>query len=232
MFNISYDMKTLKIFFILVSLLQLTFMSACNPEDLISELENSTITAKSKVSEVLNTAKSNYAEDSQLAAIYGLNVSTNGGVDLLKPTENAFVYVVQSDSEQSNEFYVPVFNSTPIRSPINFTNMLSLVEDQTAKNILGNVFNTLSTVHIESSFNYDDSPAILSKMFERTDVSDFRFSNVGSKIDMFLIPGKSIDSTNITNSADWIINFYGDTTSLVLWLHPGTVNGAITKLSN
>lgn len=209
MFNISYDMKTLKKIFILVSLLQLTFMSACNPEDLISELENSTITAKSKVSEVLNTAKSNYAEDSQLAAIYGLNVSTKGGVDLLKPTENAFVYVVQSDSEQSNEFYVPVFNSTPIRSPINFTNMLSLVEDQTAKNILGNVFNTLSTVHIESSFNYDDSPAIMAKMLERTDVSDFRFSNVGSKIDMFLIPGKSIDSTNITNSADWIVNFYG-----------------------
>lgn len=232
MFNISYDMKTLKKIFILVSLLQLTFMSACNPEDLISELENSTITAKSKVSEVLNTAKSNYAEDSQLAAIYGLNVSTKGGVDLLKPTENAFVYVVQSDSEQSNEFYVPVFNSTPIRSPINFTTMLSFVEDQTAKNILGNVFNTLSTVHIESSFNYDDTPAILSKMFERTDVSDFRFSNVGSKIDMFLIPGKSIDSTNITNSADWIINFYGDTTSLVLWLNPGTVNGTITKLSN
>jgi len=232
MFNISYNMKTLNFFFILISLLQLTFMSACNPEDLISELENSTITAKSKVSEVLNTAKSNYAEDSQLAAIYGLNVSNKGGVDLLKPTENAFVYVVQSDSEQSNEFYVPVFNSTPIRSPINFTNMLSFVEDQTAKNILGNVFNTLSTVHIESSVNYDDSPAILSKMFERTDVSDFRFSNVGSKIDMFLIPGKSIDSTNITNSADWIINFYGDTTSLVLWLHPGTVNGTITKLSN
>jgi len=207
-------------------------MLACNPEDIISELGDSNITAKSKVSEVLNTAKSNFAEDSQLSAIYGLNVSTEGKIDLLKPTANAFVYVVQSDSEQSNEFYVPDFNSTPIRSPINFTNMLSFVEDQTAKNILGNVFNTLSTVHIESSVNYDDSPAILTKMFERTDVSDFRFSNVGSKIDMFLIPGKSIDSTSITNSADWIVNFYGDTTSLVLWLHPGTANGTVTKLSN
>jgi len=225
-------MNTLKNFYMLVSLVLITFMSAGNPEDLISELENSTITAKSEVSGVLNTAKSNFAEDSQLASIYGLNVSSKGEIDLQKPTENAFVYVVQSDSGQSNEFYVPVFNSTPIKSPINFTNMLSLVEDQTAKNILGNVFNTLSTVHIESSVNYDDSPAILSKMFERADVSDFRFSNVGSKIDMFLIPGKSIDSTSITNSADWIVNFYGDTTSLVLWLHPGTVNGTITKLSN
>jgi len=232
MFNIAKDMNTLKKYFILSGFILLSTMLACNPEDIINELGDSNISAKSKISEVLNTAKSNFAEDSQLAAIYGFNVSTKGKIDLQKPTENAFVYVVQSDSEQSNEFYVPVFNSTPIRSPINFTNMLSFVEDQTAKNILGNVFNTLSTVHIESSVNYDDSPAILSKMFERTDVSDFRFSNVGSKIDMFLIPGKSIDSTNITNSADWIINFYGDTTSLVLWLHPGTVNGTITKLSN
>jgi hypothetical protein len=225
-------MNTRNFFYILSGFLLLNIMLACNPEDIISELGDSNITAKSKVSEVLNTAKSNFAEDSQLSAIYGLNVNAEGKIDLLKPTENAFVFVVQSDSEQSNEFYVPVFNSTPIRSPINFTNMLLFVEDQTAKNILGNVFNTLSTVHIESSVNYDDSPAILTKMFERTDVSDFRFSNVGSKIDMFLIPGKSIDSTSITNSADWIVNFYGDTTSLVLWLHPGTANGTITKLSN
>jgi hypothetical protein len=110
--------------------------------------------------------------------------------------------------------------------------MLSLVEDQTAKNILGNVFNTLSTVHIESSVSYDDSPAIMAKMLERTDVSDFRFSNVGSKIDMFLVPSKSVDTTSVSNSADWIVNFYADTTSLVLWLHPGTVSGTITKISN
>jgi len=211
--------------------LLILIISACNVEDLISELENSTITAKSKVAEVLNKAKNDFAADAQLAAIYGLNVRTNGEVDLQKPTENAFVYVVQSDSEQSNEFYVPVFGSTPVRSPINFTNMLSLVEDQTAKNILGNVFGTLSTVHIESSVDYHDSPAILSKMFERTDVSDFRFSNVGSKIDMFLIPSKSIDTTS-SDAADWIVNFYGDSASLVLWLHPGTVNGTITKISN
>ncbi len=118
-------------------------ISACNVEDLISELGNSTITAKSKVAEVLNKSKNDFADDAQLAAIYGLNVSGKGEVDLQKPTENAFVYVVQSDSEQSNEFYVPVFNSTPVRSPINFASMLLLVEDQAAKNILGSVFGTV-----------------------------------------------------------------------------------------
>jgi hypothetical protein len=80
--------------------------------------------------------------------------------------------------------------------------------------------------------SYDDSPAVLEKLLARSDVSNFRSSNSGSKIDMFLVPGKSIDSTSVTNSADWLVNFYGDSISLVLWLHPGTVNGTVTKISN
>ena len=138
-------MRPLKKYFIFLNFLFIILISACNLEDLISEVENSSITAKSKISEVLNTAKNNFAHDAQLAAIYGLNVSTKGEVDLLKPDENAFVYVVQSDSEQSNEFYVPVFRASPVRSPINFTSMISLVKDQAAKDILGNVFKQLST---------------------------------------------------------------------------------------
>ena len=170
--------------------------------------------------------------DAQLSAIYGLNVSTKGEIDLSNPDNNAFVYVVQSDINQSNKFYVPVFGAGPVESPINFTSMISLVKDQAAKDILGNVFSELSTVHIDATVNYDDSPAVIEKMFGRSDVSDFRASNSVSKIDMFLIPSKSIDTTSISNSADWIVNFYGDTTSLVLWLHPGTVNGTITKISD
>jgi hypothetical protein len=225
-------MRPLKKYFIFLSFLFIILISACNLEDLITEVENSSITAKSKISEVINAAKNNFATDAQLAAIYGLNVSTKGEIDLLKPDKNAFIYVVQSDSEQSNEFYVPVFGASPVRSPINFTSMISLVKDQAAKDILGNVFNQLSTVHISSSVNYDDSPAVIEKMFQRSDVSTFRSFNPVSKIDMFLIPSKSIDTTSVSNSADWIVNFYADTTSLVLWLHPGTVSGTITKISN
>lgn len=225
-------MRPLKKYFIFLNFLFIILISACNLEDLITEVENSSITAKSKISEVINAAKNNFATDAQLAAIYGLNVSTKGEIDLLKPDKNAFVYVVQSDSEQSNEFYVPVFGASPVRSPINFTSMISLVKDQAAKDILGNVFNQLSTVHISSSVNYDDSPAVIEKMFQRSDVSTFRSFNPVSKIDVFLIPSKSIDTTSVSNSADWVMNFYADTTSLVLWLHPGTVSGTITKISN
>jgi len=210
----------------------LFFIAACNPEDLISEFGDSVITSKTKVGEVLNTAKTDFAGDAKLAAIYGFNVSTKGEVDLIKPTENAFVYVVQSDSEQTNEFYIPVYNTTPAKSLINFTDMLSLIKDDGAKDILGEVFDNLSTLHIETSVTYDDSPAIISKMLSRGDVSVFRNNNLGGKIDMFLIPSKSIDTTSVTNSADWIVNFYGDTSSLVLWLHPGTVNGTVDILSD
>lgn len=217
---------------IMLLLIFIFFIAACSPEDLISEFGDSVITAKSKVGEVLNFAKSNFEQDAKLAAIYGFNVSTKGQVDLLKPTDNAFVYVVQSDSAQLNEFYVPVYNSYPVKSPINFTTMLSYIEDAQAKSILGNVFNKLSKINISSTASYDDSPDVLNKMLSRTDVSSFRSANPNSKIDMILIPSKSIDSTSVTNTADWIVNFYGDTSSLVLWLHPGTVSGTVDVISN
>jgi hypothetical protein len=205
---------------------------SCNSEELISELGDSAITAKLKVSEILNTAKKDFAADAKLTSIYGLNISSTGEVDLLKPTENAFIYIVQSDSTQTNELYIPVYKNIPVRSPINFSDMLILVKDDAAKAILGEVFNSLSTLHIESSVNYDDSPAVISKMLARNDVAAFRANNINSKIDMYLIPSKSLDTTSITNAADWIVNFYGDTSSLVLWLHPGMVNGNVDVISN
>jgi hypothetical protein len=221
----------MKISFVILSFF-LFFISACNPEDLISEFGDSVITANSKVGEVLNIAKSDFSQDAKLAAIYGFNVNTKGQIDLLKPTENTFAYVVQSDSAQSNEFYVPVYKSSPVKSPIDFNTMLSFVKNTQAQNILGSVFSKLAEVNISTSASYDDSPAVVSKMLARSDVSTFITANSGSKIDMFLIPSKSIDTTSILNTADWIVNFYGDTSSLVLWLHPGTINGTVDIISD
>lgn len=214
-----------------VVFLFLLFLSGCKTDELVNELANSEITAKSEVGEVISTARTNFTNDANLTAIYGFNVNSNGKIDLLKPTENAFIYVVQSDSDQTNEFYVPVFNSSPIKSPVNFNDMLSLVKDSQAKNILGFVFGKLSTIHVDPSVNYADSPEVLNKMFARSDVTSFRTLNPGVKTDMFLIPSKSIDTTSVSNSADWVVNFYGDNTSLVLWLHPGTSGGTIDILS-
>ena len=218
-------------FFYTFIFLSLLFLSGCKTDELVNELTDSEITAKSEVGDVISTARTNFTNDASLTAIYGLNVNSNGKIDLLKPTENAFIYVVQSDSDQTNEFYVPVFKSSPVKSPINFTDMLALVKDTQARDILGLVFGKLATIHIDPSVDYSDSPEVLNKMFARSDVSSFRTLNPSAKSDMFLIPSKSIDTTSVINSADWIVNFYGDNTSLVLWLHPGTTGGTIDVLS-
>jgi len=216
----------------LLLFLFLILIAACNPEDLISEFGDSIITSKSKVGEVLNTAKSNFAPDAKLAAIYGLNVNTKGQVDLLQPTDNAFIYVVQSDSAQLNEFYVPVYNSYPAKSPINLDSMLTFIKDANAKSKINSAFNKLSEINISSTASYDDSPEVLNKMLARTDVSSFRSTNPNSKLDIFLIPSKSIDTLSARNDADWIVNFYGDTSLLVLWLHPGTIGGTVDVISD
>ena len=189
---------------------------------------DSDITAKEKIDEVMQKASLDFAADAKLSAIYGWNVDLLGNVDLLK-TNNAFVYVVQSNTLQSNEFYVPVFAAGPLKSPINFTTMLSFIKDTTAGNILGKVFNRLSTLAIDPNANYKDSPATIDTAFVHGG-NTFLIQNSGVKTDMYLLPSKSIDTTLVANnSADWIVNFYSDSKSLVLWINSNT--GIVTKLS-
>ncbi len=208
----------------------LTF--SCNIDELVSEIGNGEITAKEKIGAVISVARTNFANDAAITAIYGREVDSNGKVDLLNTNSvSAFIYVVQSDSLQRNEFYIPVIGSNPVKSPINFNTMLSFIKNNTAKNIMETVFSSLSTVSISSSAVYDDSPQIISRMLSRSDVSSFRSANPESKIDMFLLPGKSLD-TSFVNTADWVVNFYSDSSSLVLWLHPGNSTGRIDLLSD
>ncbi len=203
---------------------------SCNVDELVNEIAVEKITAKEKIGAVINTAKSNFASDAKLSAIYGREVDTEGKIDLLNTSSvSAFVYVVQSDSLQTNEFYVPVIGSNPVKSLVNFNTMLSFIKNNTTKNIMETVFGTLATVSVSASAVYDDSPQVLNQMLSRSDVTSFRSAE--SKIDMFLLPGKSLD-TSFTNTADWIVNFYGDTSSLVLWLHPGNSTGTIDPLSD
>ncbi|MFZ2322844.1 MAG: hypothetical protein WAV89_04005 [Ignavibacteriaceae bacterium] len=189
---------------------------------------DSSITAKESINDVLQKARLDFSTDVKLTGIYGWNVSTSGDVDLLK-ADNAFVYVVQSNSLQQNEFYVPVFAAGPVKSPINFTTMLSFVKDTTAENILGKVFSSLSTISISDNADYNDSPAAINTALANGG-NTFISQNSGTKIDMFLVPGKSIDTTlTVNNSADWIVNFYSSSKSLVLWINSNT--GTVTKLS-
>jgi len=206
---------------LLIIIVILTFyIFGCNEDEFV----DTKITAKEKLNEVIIKAQSDFAADAQLSAIYGREVSTTGEIDLTNTSSiSAFVYVMQSDQLQINEFYVPVFGAGPVKSPVNFNTMLSFVRDTTAGNILGTVFNRLATVSVDPNAAYDDSPQAISKALNAGG-SAFMNQNTGSKIDMFLVPGRSIDTTlAVSNTADWIINFYSSGNSLVLWIRGDNV---------
>lgn len=210
------------IYVVLISLI--VFIPGCDKDEIINNIIDSKITAKEKLGEVITKARSDFAADAQLAAIYGRDVDTAGEVDISNTSSlSTFVYVVQSDQMQSNEFYVPVFGAGPVKSPVNFSTMLSFIKDTTASNVMGNVFGKLATVGIDPDAAYDDSPQAVSKALNAGG-STFLNQNAGSKIDMFLVPGKSIDTTlTVSNTADWIVNFYSDNKSLVLWIRGNNV---------
>ncbi len=126
----------MKKIFLTIILLVAFYLAGCEKATDPEIGVNSEITAKQKLDDVLLKARLDFATDAKLSAIYGWNVDSSGKIDLLQ-TDNAFVYVVQSNTLQSNEFYVPVFAAGPIKSPINFTTMLSFVKDTTAGNVLG-----------------------------------------------------------------------------------------------
>ena len=209
----------MKILLMTFAILSFCFFG-CDEEDLI----DSKITAKEKLNEVILKAQTDFAADAQISAIYGREVGTTGEIDLANTSSvSGFVYVVQSDQLQSNEFYIPVFGAGPVKSPINFSTMLSFIKDTTASDVMGSVFNRLATVAIDPNAAYDDSPQAISKALT-VGGSAFLSQNTGSKIDMFLVPGKSIDTTlTVSNTADWIVNFYSSASSLVLWIRGDNV---------
>ena len=168
------------------------------------------------------------SSDAQLAGIYGWNVDRNGRVDLLSPTSNAFVYIVQSDIKQENEFYVPVYLAGPVKSPINFSTMLSFVKDDATKDKMNDVFGLLASQGIDPSANYVDSPSALNSVLSVAEASSFLAANTSAKIDMILVPSKTIDILQgIVDSADWIVHIYTDSESKVFWLNSGT--GIVTR---
>jgi hypothetical protein len=216
--------------FLILIFISFTFY-ACDDDVVIPGID-SKVTAKQNIESVTTAAKSGFAPDAGLSGIYGRNVSITGEVDLLNVNSlNAFVYIMQSDSSDSNEFYVPVYASAPVKSPVNFNTMLSFIKDENATNTVGGALGHLSTVRIGQNALFGDSPEALSAITGRADVAQFRSVHPDSKIDMFLFPSKAIDPENgFSNTADWVVNFYSDTASLVLWLN--TQTGIVTVLSN
>lgn len=203
---------------------------SCDEQTNINEVVDTKITAKEKLGEVLSKARSEFSNDAMLAAIIGRNISEQGEADISNTISiSNFIYSVQSDALQENEFYIPVLAAEPVKSPLNLNDLLNLIKDPVSKDIMGIVFSKLASLAIPESAAYSDSPGVISAMLSNNAVSNFRGNNTGSQIDMFLIPSKSLDST-FAASADWIVNFYTSSTSLTMWLNSGT--GEIKNLSD
>lgn len=218
-------MKSYLIIFVL-----LFAFSSCKDEENPLEIVDSSITAKEHSAEVMQEARNSFAADSKLAAVYGWNVDQNGAIDLLAPTDNAFIYIMQSAAKSANEFYVPVYAAGPVKSPVNFNTIISSVKDTSAASILGKAFTQLSKISISADAVWKDSPDVL-KSANLNGGSSFLSANPGGRVDMILLPSMQLVDSSLSASTAWIVNFVGTSKSLVLLIDGSNAN-FITKISD
>ena len=208
-----------KLFYVLIAISALSFFSCSGDDNPIGEILGTTITAKSKIVDVQTSARTNFASDAKISAIYGRNVGKEGKVDLLNiDSLTAFVYVVSSVSKGATEVYFPVPVYGAMKSPIGLDDMLSLINDASARNTLSGMLDKVSSVSFEDAAltASDDSPAAISKALNNSAGASFMSAHPNAKIDVLLVPSLSLYSGA---SADWVINLYTDSSSKVIWIH-------------
>lgn len=207
-------MKHISQYFYLIALLLIlpALSAGCNEDG--SPAIKTNITALESLTSVLSKAIADYSSDSKLISIYGRSVATDGTIDLSKPLSNIFLYAVQSETKKAVEFYVPVFAAGPVRSPLNLNDLTSIIKDTTAKNTILKGFQYLSGVTIDPKDILRDSPYAVDKAAKSTVGAQHLVQNPNARIDMYLVPSVKIDWTGVSNSADWIVTFSGDPTSL------------------
>jgi len=211
-------------------LIVIAAFSSCKDEDNPLEVIDNTVTVKQNAEDVVEEAKDSWASDAKLSAVYGWNVNQSGEVDLLNPSGNAFVYICQSSSKSSNEFYVPVYAAGPVKSPINFSTIISAVKDTNAANIFGKAFSQLSKLSIAEDAVWVDSPEVLNSA-NTNGGSSFTSINPNTRIDMILLPSMKLVDSSLSASTAWIVNYIGSSKSLVL-LIDGSNGNFITKISD
>ncbi|MCF8240918.1 MAG: hypothetical protein K9J16_05990 [Melioribacteraceae bacterium] len=216
-------MKKLSLLFII-----LLFVSCSEENNPVRDIIDSQITATERIDEVKAEAVSSFASDAKLAGIYGVNVDDNGEIDLsvLSPL-NTFVYIFRSELKGEIEFYVPVFGAGPEKFPISLSEMIGLINDSDVKDKVGIILDALSTVSISSSATIYDSDWAMNEIMSDARATTFLGSNSTAKVDMFLVPSKSIEESTFTDGADWIVHLYTSSASKVFWINTGT--GIITE---
>lgn len=208
---------------IIMFLMLVVFFAGCDDENNpVNDIFDTSITAKEKVSTVKIKARADFASDAQMSGIIGRNINSSGKVDLADfSSVKGFIYMMQSESKNENEFYIPVLIGDPVKLPFNLNDILSLVQDAQTRERLEGVFGLLSSVAISENASYLDSDAAMVRILAAGG-QGYLNANSGAKIDLFLVPSKTITLNGIENSADWICNFYGGSSSLTLWLNSGT----------
>lgn len=207
---------------ILLLLAVLVFSFAGCEDNPVEDILNTKVTAKKNVDAVKTKSKTDFSSDAQMSGIIGRNVSIDGTIDLIDFTSvKGFIYMMQSESKGSEQFYMPVFASDPVKLPFTLSDLLSLIDDPDSRERMEDVFALLSTVSISESAEYPDSDEAMER-FLKAGGQDYVSANTNAKVDLFLVPSTTITLNGLQSSADWVCNFYGGNTSLTLWLNSGT----------
>ncbi|HEX3073025.1 MAG TPA: hypothetical protein VHP30_05385 [Ignavibacteriales bacterium] len=220
-----------KLFYILIAISAVFFFSCSDDDNPIGEILGTTITAKSKIADVQTTAKTGFASDAKISAIYGRNVGKNGTVDFLSldSTVTGFVYIVNSSSKADTKAYIPLPIIGVVESPVSIGTMLSYINDATTKSALDGMLKGVASVSFEDAALTAcyDSPAAITKALTKDEVSAFMRAHQDAKIDVLLVPSLSLTSGS---TADWIVHLYAGSLSKVVWIHTETVLGQSMEL--
>ena len=67
---------------LLILIIVSVVLSSCDTAETINDIIDSKITAKEKLAEILNSARSGFSADAKLAAIFGREISDQGEADI------------------------------------------------------------------------------------------------------------------------------------------------------
>jgi hypothetical protein len=219
-------------------------ISGCS-ENTINNIISNELTAKERLGSAITQATTTYGDSTRLVLIFGKNVNTNGKTEIsaISTITNpdsigAWLYFFRAPGDTSLKIYTP--NPLPAASDcieltafFSTNNLLNLIQDTSAKNIIAGALALLTTsginittstsalVDSDVSLNYANTTNPIIK-FDSSYIPDTSslngnaFFTTGSNksINMFLIPAAGtlnlpVFITNLTGfPADlWVVNY-------------------------
>jgi hypothetical protein len=230
---------------IVIIIISITIQFSGCSESTINNIFSNELTAKQRLESAITQAKTTYGDSTRLVLIFGKNVNSSGRTEisavsaLTNPDSiGAWLYIFRAPADTSLKIYTP--NPLPTASDcieltafFSTNTLLNLIQDTSAKNIIGGALALLTTSGInittttsalidsDVSLNYANTtnPIIRFDSSFIPDTSSLNgntFFTTGSNksINMFLIPAAGTLNlpefiTNLTGfPADmWIVNY-------------------------